>query len=80
MSDNDATQVEQLGDTKKEKQPEIKLLDVIIKDENTALNVVIGMLFLAHKRGVFSVEESAKIWECVSQFQKSSTAAKDSQD
>ena len=81
MADNTETpveqlkQVEQLDEYEKEKQTEIKLLDVLVNNENTALNVVIGFVFLAHKRGVFTLEESAKIWECVKQFQKSSLPA-----
>jgi hypothetical protein len=51
-------------------QSEIKLVDVAIVDENTALNVIVSFLTLAHKRGVFSLDESAKIWECIKMFQK----------
>jgi hypothetical protein len=35
-----------------------------------ALNVIISFVSLAQKRGAFSIEESAKIWECVKKFQK----------
>jgi len=49
---------------------EVRLVDVPIKDENTALNVMVGFLTLAHKRGTFSIDESAKIWECIKMFQK----------
>lgn len=51
-------------------QSEIKLVDVSIVDENTALNVIVSFLTLAHKRGAFSLDESAKIWECIKMFQK----------
>ena len=51
-------------------QKEIRLVDVPINDENTALNVIVGFLNLAHKRGAFTIDESAKIWECISKFQK----------
>jgi hypothetical protein len=51
-------------------QSEIKLVDVAIVDENTALNVIVSFLTLAHKRGAFSLDESAKIWECIKMFQK----------
>jgi len=51
-------------------QSEIKLVDVAIVDENTALNVIVSFLTLAHKRGAFSLDESAKIWECIKIFQK----------
>jgi hypothetical protein len=49
---------------------EVKLVDIPIKDENTALNVMVNFLSLAQKRGIFSFDESAKIWECIKVFQK----------
>ena len=49
---------------------EVRLVDVQVRDENTALNVMVGFLNLAHKRGVFTIDESAKIWECIKMFQK----------
>ena len=49
---------------------EIKLVDIPIKDENTALNVMVSFLSLAQKRGAFSFDESAKIWECIKMFQR----------
>ena len=49
---------------------EVKLVDIPIKDENTALNVMVSFLSLAQKRGIFSFDESAKIWECIKIFQK----------
>ena len=51
-------------------QPEVKLVDVPINDENTALNVLVNFLNLAQKRGAFGLDESAKIWECIKVFQK----------
>lgn len=51
-------------------QKEVKLVDVPIKDENTALNVMVSFLSLAQKRGAFTFDESAKIWECIRVFQK----------
>jgi hypothetical protein len=49
---------------------EVKLVDVEIVNENVALNVLVSFLNLAQRRGVFSMDESAKIWECVKKFQK----------
>lgn len=49
---------------------EIKLVDIEVKDENTALNIMVNFLGLAQKRGVFSFDESAKIWECIKMFQR----------
>jgi len=51
-------------------QNEVKLVDIPIRDENTALNVMVNFLSLAQKRGAFSIDESAKIWECIKMFQK----------
>jgi len=53
-----------------EKPPEIKLVDVNVTDENVALNVIVSFLSLAQRRGVFAMDESAKIWECIKRFQK----------
>jgi glutathione synthase/RimK-type ligase-like ATP-grasp enzyme len=49
-------------------KPEQRLTDVQIVDENTALNVMVSFLNLAQKRGTFSIDESAKIWECIQKF------------
>ena len=65
MDTENQTQEKQL-----EEKKEIRLVDVTIKDENIALNVMVSFLTLAHKRGVFSIDESAKIYECIKMFQK----------
>ena len=59
-------------DSQQESQtkPQTKLVDIPITNENMALNVIISFVSLAQKRGAFSIEESAKIWECVKKFQK----------
>lgn len=49
--------------------PKINLLDVKIDNEQIALNVIIGFLGVAQRRGVFAMNESAKIFECVRKFQ-----------
>lgn len=54
----------------KQEKREIRLVDVPIRDENTALNVMVSFLTMAHKRGVFTIDESAKIYECIKMFQK----------
>jgi hypothetical protein len=51
-------------------EKETRLVDIEVKDEIVALNLMVGFLNLAHKRGVFTIDESAKIWECISKFQK----------
>ena len=49
---------------------EVRLVDVPVSDENVALNLMVSFLSIAQKRGCFSLDESAKIWECVKKFQK----------
>ncbi len=51
-------------------QKEVRLVDIQITDENTALNVMVSFLSLANKRGAFTIDESAKIWDCIKMFQK----------
>jgi len=57
-------------DTTHPSQNEVKLVNIPITDENTALNVMVSFLSLAHKRGAFGIDEAAKIWECIQMFQK----------
>lgn len=56
-------------------QPVVKLVDIEVKDENVALNLMVSFLSLAQKRGAFTIDESAKIWECVKKFQKPTSAS-----
>ena len=53
-------------------QQQVNLISVPITNENVSLNVMVGFLNVAQKRGVFNVQESAKIWECIRMFQKPS--------
>lgn len=52
---------------------EIKLVEVKVLNENVALNLMVSFLSVAQKRGVFSLDEAAKIWECVQKFQVHTT-------
>mgnify|MGYP003664298071 CR=1 FL=1 len=54
----------------KEEVKQVNLLDIEIKNENDALNVMVGFLGLAQKRGVFAINEASKIYECIKKFQK----------
>lgn len=56
--------------TPEPEQKEIRLVDIAVENENVALNVMVGFLNLAHKRGAFTIDESSKIWECILKFQK----------
>jgi len=49
---------------------ETRLVDIVVTDENVALNMMVNFLTLAHKRGAFGFDESAKIWECIKIFKR----------
>lgn len=66
MNSLEETKTESISEEKKE----VLLSELEINDPNTALNVLISFVNLANKRGAFDVKESAKIWECIQQFQK----------
>jgi len=38
------------------------------------LNMLVSFLNLAQRRGIFSIDESAKIWECINKFQKNNSS------
>ena len=46
-----------------------RLVDVPVNNQNEALQLIVTFLNLAQKRGAFTLDESAKLWECVKQFQ-----------
>jgi len=52
--------------------PQPRLVDVEVTSEIVALNLMVSFLNLAQRRGIFSIDESAKIWECIKKFQKAS--------
>ena len=47
---------------------QINLLTVPIDNEMVALNVLIGFIGVAQKRGAFAINESAKLFECIKKF------------
>ena len=49
---------------------QVDLTNVPVTNENTSLNLMVGFLNIAQKRGAFNLKESAKIWECIKIFQK----------
>ena len=61
-------QQQQAQQAQQQQQPNIT--DIEIRDENTALNVMVSFLHLAQKRGAFNLQESAKAWECVKVFMR----------
>ena len=54
--------------TEQEEQKSVSVTNVEVTNENVALNVMVSFLNIAQKRGAFSLDESAKIWECVQKF------------
>ena len=50
--------------------PPMKLTDIEVKDEIVALNLLVSFISLAQKRGAYTIDESAKIWECIKKFQR----------
>jgi len=56
------------GDTKRP-----LLVDIPIDNESTALNLLVGFLSVAQRRGSFSFKESAKIGECIDCFTMNNT-------
>ena len=52
-----------------QEQKQTKLVDVPVTNPNEALQLIATFLNLAQKRGAFSLDESAKIWECIKLFQ-----------
>ena len=53
-----------------QQQQQVKLADLKVNTENDALNYMVGFLELAQRRGVFTLEEAAKINECVAKFRR----------
>jgi hypothetical protein len=49
-------------------QPQVRLTDLEVTDENMALNIIVSFLGVAQQRGTFSIAESAKIYECIQKF------------
>ena len=45
-----------------------QLTSIEITSEVVALNVMVSFLNVAQKRGAFTIDESAKIWECIQKF------------
>jgi len=48
---------------------EVRLVDVLVSDQNVALNLMVSFLSMAQKRGAFGIDEAAKIWECIKMFE-----------
>ena len=56
------------------------LLSVPVQTENDALNLLVQYLNVAQHRGVFSIAESSKIYDCIKIFQRAPTASTEHQN
>ena len=59
-----------LSQQQAQQQQQVKLSELKVNSENDALNYMVGFLELAQRRGVFTLEEAAKINECVAKFRR----------
>ena len=48
---------------------QVRLVDVKVSTQQEALQLIVTFLNLAQKRGSFTLDESAKLWECIKFFQ-----------
>lgn len=73
VSENQSTNTQQQAQQQAQQtpsEPSIVLTDIEVKDENIALNLLVSFLNLAQRRGAYNMQESAKIWQCISKFQR----------
>jgi hypothetical protein len=49
-------------------QAQIQINDVPVTNQNEALQMLVYFINLAQKRGTYSIDESAKIYECIKIF------------
>jgi len=48
---------------------QVRLVDIPLNTQQDALQLIVTFLNLAQKRGAFTLDESAKLWECIKMFQ-----------
>ena len=65
MESNSTTDLPTSNGEKKQ----VRLVDVPVNTQQDALQLVVTFLNLAQKRGAFTLDESAKIWDCIKMFQ-----------
>lgn len=63
------TQADQQQPAQQAQQQSLDLNEPIA-NENDALNMLVSFVNIAQRRGVYNVQESAKIWECIQMFMK----------
>ena len=50
--------------------PPKNLATMSVDNQNVAFNIIIGFVGLAQRRGAFSLDEAAKIFECIKMFNR----------
>jgi hypothetical protein len=65
MESESTTQIPTATGEKKQ----VRLVDLPLTNQQEALQLIVTFLNLAQKRGSFSLDESAKLWECIKMFQ-----------
>jgi hypothetical protein len=66
MESESTTQLPTANGEKKQ----VRLVDIPLNTQQDALQLIVTFLHLAQKRGSFTLDESAKLWECVKMFQQ----------
>jgi hypothetical protein len=66
MESTSTTELPTLSGEKKQ----TRLVDVPINTQQDALQLIVTFLHLAQKRGAFTLDESAKLWDCIKSFQQ----------
>ena len=65
MESNSTTELPTASGEKKQ----TRLVDIQVNSQQEALQLIVTFLNLAQKRGAFTMDESAKLWECIKMFQ-----------
>ncbi len=64
----DAQTPEQPEQSQQQQQQQVNLMTMPLDNQNQALNVMVGFLNVAQRRGAYGVDESARIWEAMKFF------------
>lgn len=65
MESNSTTEIPTPNGDKKQ----TRLVDIALNTQQDALQLIVTFLHLAQKRGAFTLDESAKLWDCIKMFQ-----------
>jgi hypothetical protein len=65
MESESTTQIPTATGEKKQ----VRLVDLPLTNQQEALQLIVTFLNLAQKRGAFTLDESAKLWDCIKMFQ-----------